>query len=65
LPELALELRGDGGQDGGWHRTDARGCVRVDAAAGRWLLRGTHLRASVGETWESDFVSLSFEGLSH
>src|SRR5512134_3182960 len=64
LPDLAVELRGDKLPIGIWRKTDAEGRVRVPAPPpGRWVLRGTDLRASdrQPDAWESRFVTLAFE----
>lgn len=64
LPDFAIELRGSTPADARWLRTDANGRVgTVAPAAGRWVLRGTDLRASSVETdaWESRFVTLAFD----
>ena len=64
LPDFAVELRGDRVPIGVWRKTDAEGRVRIPAPLpGRWVLRGTDLRASEREpnTWESRFVTLAFE----
>jgi hypothetical protein len=64
LPGLALELVDHQGGSGGWFHTDARGRIALAApTAGRWLLRGTELRASrtVPDSWDSGFVTLVFE----
>lgn len=64
LPGLAVELRSEHSALGFWKRTDADGRVRFTVPlAGRWVLRGTELRASDTrpDTWESRFVTLAFE----
>ncbi|WP_280151183.1 DUF4198 domain-containing protein [Piscinibacter sp. XHJ-5] len=61
LADFAVELRSDQHRIGFWHQTDAEGRVRVKVPlAGRWVLRGTDLRA-VEDAWESRFVTLAFE----
>lgn len=64
LQDFPVELRGERTTDASWHRSDRDGLLRIPApAAGRWLLRGTHLRPSTERpgTWESDFVTLAFD----
>lgn len=66
LADFAVELRGVTTQAGQerWLRTDAQGMVRTTApAAGRWLLRGTDLRASAEnpDQWDSRFITLAFD----
>ncbi|HEV7915104.1 MAG TPA: DUF4198 domain-containing protein, partial [Albitalea sp.] len=62
LAGLAVELRSDRVRVGLWMKTDAQGRVRVKAPLpGRWVLRGTDLRLSETDTWESRFVALAFE----
>jgi hypothetical protein len=63
LAGLPLELRSERASIGVWRRTDAEGRIRVAVpAAGRWLLRGTDLRAAPdGASWVSGFVTLAFD----
>lgn len=66
LADFAVELRGLKTQPGQerWLRTDAQGMVRITApAAGRWLLRGTDLRAAEAnpDQWDSRFITLAFD----
>jgi hypothetical protein len=64
LPDFAVELRGERSGLGIWRKTDAEGRLHVPAPLpGRWVLRGTDLRASdrAPDTWESRFVTLAFE----
>jgi len=59
-----LELISHQAQRGIWRQTDAYGRIQVPAlGAGRWLLRGTHLRLSEEDPtrWDSDFITLAFE----
>lgn len=65
LAGFPVELRGEKAGQARWYRSDADGLLRIDApGAGRWLLRGTHLRPSTQrqDSWDSDFVTLAFEG---
>jgi hypothetical protein len=64
LPGLAVEFRHERAPLGLWRRSDAQG--RVDLRLplpGRWVLRGTELRAVPGRPghWDSRFVTLAFE----
>ena len=64
LPGLAVELHGERSALGFWKRTDGDGRVRFTVPlSGRWVLRGTELRASDIETdtWLSRFVTLAFD----
>lgn len=64
LPGFAVELVSERSPVGIWRHTDANGMLRHSLPfAGRWLLRGTELRASVqiADTWESRFVTLAIE----
>ncbi|CAN5132602.1 hypothetical protein BH11PSE10_BH11PSE10_10620 [soil metagenome] len=65
LADFALELQSaEAPAAAQWLRTDNQGWLRVSApAAGRWLLRGTDLRASASrpDEWESRFITLAFE----
>jgi hypothetical protein len=59
-----LELINHQAQRGIWRQTDAQGRIQLPAlGAGRWLLRGTHLRLSEEDPtrWDSDFITLAFE----
>jgi hypothetical protein len=64
LAGFAVELVSERSAFGIWRDTDARGVLRHRLPfAGRWLLRGTDLRASedrLGE-WDSRFVTLAIE----
>jgi hypothetical protein len=61
LPGQALELVAENAPFGIWRRTDAQGGVSVPALpAGRWVLRGTHLRLADDGRWHSSFVTLAF-----
>lgn len=65
LPGFPVELRGANEAQARWYRSDADGLLRIDTPGeGRWVLRGTHLRLSTKtrDSWESDFVTLAFEG---
>lgn len=64
LPGLAVEFRHERTPVGVWRRTDAQGQVELRLPlAGRWLLRGTDLRAvpDAPGRWDSRFVTLAFE----
>ncbi len=63
LADFPVELRSERAALGVWRRTDAQGRVRLTVPTpGRWLLRGTDLRAvDDGTRWESGFVTLAFE----
>jgi hypothetical protein len=64
LANQPLELISHQAQRGIWRQTNAQGRIQVPAlGAGRWLLRGTHLRLSEADPtrWDSDFVTLAFE----
>lgn len=65
LPGLAVELRSANNPLGLWRRTDADGRAQLPLPfAGRWLLRGTELRALPADAalrWDSRFVTLAFE----
>ena len=64
LADFAVELRNERAPVGLWLRSDAQGRVQVRLPlAGRWVLRGTDLRASNERpgTWDSRFITLAFE----
>lgn len=64
LPALAVEFRHERAPVGVWRRTDAQGRVELRLPlAGRWVLRGTDLRAvpDAAGRWDSRFVTLAFE----
>jgi hypothetical protein len=64
VPDLAVELRSAQASLGIWRRTDAQGRVSfAPPLAGRWLLRGTELRAATDrpDVWDSGFVTLAFD----
>jgi Domain of unknown function (DUF4198) len=64
LPALAVEFRHERAPVGVWRRTDAQGQVELRLPlAGRWVLRGTELRAvpDAPGRWDSRFVTLAFE----
>jgi hypothetical protein len=63
LPNQAIELRSDNSRYGFWRQSDAQGRLQFTVPlAGRWLLRGTDLRAADREgEWDSRFVTLTFE----
>lgn len=64
LAGFAVELRHQRAPVGLWQRSDAQGRVQVRLPlAGRWVLRGTDLRASNERpgTWDSRFITLAFE----
>jgi hypothetical protein len=64
VPNLAVELCSEQTRYGIWRQTDAQGRVEfAPPLAGRWLLRGTELRASVDkpDVWDSGFVTLAFD----
>ncbi|HEX6707220.1 MAG TPA: DUF4198 domain-containing protein [Albitalea sp.] len=61
LADFPVELCSERQRLGVWRRTDGEGRIRIPAPpAGRWVLRGTDLRLSEGDTWESRFVTLAF-----
>lgn len=60
---IPIELRHAGGSASVWLETDPDGRVTVQPGlAGEWILRGVDLRLSPTrpDTWESDFITLSF-----
>ncbi len=63
LPHQAIELRSEASRYGFWRQSDAQGRLQFTVPlAGRWLLRGTDLRASERDgEWDSRFVTLTFE----
>lgn len=64
LADQALEFRHERAPVGVWRRSDAQGRVELrPPLPGRWVLRGTELRAVPGEPgrWDSRFVTLAFE----
>jgi hypothetical protein len=64
LPGFELELVSASANVGFWLKTDAAGRAEVRVPLpGRWLLRGTDIRADVQrpEQWDSRFVTLAFE----
>lgn len=64
LAGQALEFRHERAPLGVWRRSDAQGRIELRLPLpGRWVLRGTELRAVPGEPghWESRFVTLAFE----
>lgn len=69
LPGLALELVAEKSGRSTWLRTAGDGRMQFTVPEpGRWVLRGTHLRASRERpgTWDSDFVTLVFNaGAEH
>jgi Domain of unknown function (DUF4198) len=68
LPHQAIELRSDSSRYGFWRQSDAQGRMQFTVPlAGRWLLRGTDLRAAVdrADAWDSRFVTLAFDVAPH
>jgi uncharacterized GH25 family protein len=64
LPNQAIELRSEVSRYGFWRQSDAQGRLQFSVPlAGRWLLRGTDLRAAVdrADAWDSRFVTLAFD----
>lgn len=64
LPDQAVELQSAQTAIGIWRRTDAEGRVQfTPPLPGRWLLRGTELRASTErpDSWDSGFITLAFD----
>lgn len=64
LPDFAVEFRHERAPVGVWRRTDAQGRVQLRLPLpGRWVLRGTELRAVPDQPghWDSRFVTLAFE----
>lgn len=64
LADFAVELRHERAPVGVWLRSDAQGRVLTRLPlAGRWVLRGTDLRASIERpgTWDSRFITLAFD----
>ncbi len=64
LAEFSLGIVHEGGTNRTFKKTDAAGrTVFKLTRSGRWLLRGTELRAAAKPAggWESDFTSLMFE----
>ena len=64
LVDFSIGIVREGNTNRALKKTDAAGrAVFKLARAGKWLLRGTDLRAShqSGVDWESDFTTLSFE----
>ncbi len=66
LAGLAVEWRNERSRVGLWQQTDAEGRISLPAALpGRWVLRGTELKASPTQPgrWDSRFLTLAFEVL--
>ena len=66
LAGLAVELRNERSRVGLWQQTDAEGRVSLPAPLpGRWVLRGTELKASPTQAgrWDSRFLTLAFDVL--
>ncbi|MFT3954492.1 MAG: DUF4198 domain-containing protein [Piscinibacter sp.] len=64
LADFAVEFRHERAPVGLWRRSDAQGVVEMRLPLpGRWVLRGTELRAvpEVPGRWDSRFVTLAFE----
>lgn len=64
LADFALGIVREGNTNRAFKNTDATGRVVFKVVrAGKWLLRGTELRASTkpATDWESDFTTLAFE----
>lgn len=64
LADQPIELVNERSPVGLWHRTDAEGRIRARLPLpGRWLLRGTDLRAPSGDParFDSAFITYAFE----